>query len=66
MKILVVTTYNNKLLQEYAYRFESTFCWPFDKKVYNEDGDLLVVGKLGQPVRMSDETDTTFILRWDT
>ena len=40
MKILVVTTYNNKLLQEYAYRFESTFCWPFDKKVYNEDGDF--------------------------
>ena len=28
--------------------------------------ELLVVGKLGQPVRMSDETDTTFIIRWDT
>ena len=34
--------------------------------LYNEDHELLVVGKLGQPVRMSDETDTTFVLRWDT
>ncbi len=34
--------------------------------LYNEDHELLVVGKLGQPTRMSDETDTTFILRWDT
>ena len=34
--------------------------------LYTEEGDLLVVGKLGQPVKMSDETDTTFILRWDT
>ena len=34
--------------------------------LYNEQNDLLVVGKLGQPIRMSNETDTTFILRWDT
>ena len=34
--------------------------------LYNEENELLVVGKLGQPVRASDETDTTFILRWDT
>ena len=34
--------------------------------LYNENNDLLVVGKLGQPIRMSDETDTTFIMRWDT
>ena len=33
--------------------------------LYNENRELLVVGKLGQPVRMSDETDTTFVLRWD-
>ena len=33
--------------------------------LYNTDHELLVVGKLSQPVRMSDETDTTFILRWD-
>jgi len=34
--------------------------------LYNEDNELLVVGKLGQPIRMSDETDTTFAIRWDT
>ena len=34
--------------------------------LYNDIGDLLVVGKLGQPIRMSNETDTTFVLRWDT
>ena len=34
--------------------------------LYNEHNELLVVGKLGQPIRMSDEADTTFILKWDT
>ena len=34
--------------------------------LYNEEGELLVVGKLAQPVKCSDETDTTFVLRWDT
>lgn len=34
--------------------------------LYDEDNNLLVVGKLGQPVRMNDEADTTFVLRWDT
>ena len=34
--------------------------------LYNEAGELLVVGKLGQPIKMSDETDTTFVIRYDT
>ncbi len=34
--------------------------------LYNEEGELLVIGKLGQPIKMSDETDTTFIVRFDT
>jgi len=34
--------------------------------LYNEKNELLVVGKLGQPIRTSNETDTTFIVRWDT
>ena len=33
--------------------------------LYNEEGEMLVVGKLGQPTRMSDETDTTIVIRWD-
>ena len=34
--------------------------------LYNEYNELLVVGKLGQPIRTSNETDTTIVLRWDT
>ena len=34
--------------------------------LYNENNELLVVGKLAQPIKCSDETDTTFVLRWDT
>ena len=34
--------------------------------LYNENNELLVVGKLGQPLRISDETDSTIIVRWDT
>ena len=34
--------------------------------LYNELGDLLVVGKLGSPIKTSNETDTTFVVRWDT
>ena len=33
--------------------------------LYNDQGDLLVVGKLGQPIRTPDNTDTTFIVRYD-
>jgi len=34
--------------------------------LYDNDGNLLVVGKLAQPIRASSETDTTFIIRFDT
>ena len=34
--------------------------------LYNENNELLVVGKLASPIRMSNETDTTFVVRWDT
>ena len=34
--------------------------------LYNEENELLVVGKLGQPIKKSKNTDTTFVLRWDT
>ena len=34
--------------------------------LYNEQNDLLVVAKLGSPIRMSNETDTTIVVRWDT
>jgi len=37
MKILTVTTYNNRLYEEYAHRFMSTYNWPFELIVYSEN-----------------------------
>ena len=34
--------------------------------LHDDDGNLLVVGKLAQPVRASSETNTTFVIRYDT
>jgi len=34
--------------------------------LYNEQNELLLVGKMAQPIKTSNETDTTFVLRWDT
>ena len=34
--------------------------------LHDEQGNLLVVGKLAQPIRASSETDTTFVIRFDT
>ena len=46
----------------------SSFFKPYVTTIglYNKNHELLVIGKLGQPIRMSDETDTTFVVRWDT
>ena len=41
MKILAITTYNNKLYKEYAHRFESTYNWEFPYTVYNEDDGMM-------------------------
>jgi hypothetical protein len=34
--------------------------------LYNESNDLLVVGKLSTPYPIPDNTDITFIIRWDS
>ncbi len=34
--------------------------------LYNEDNELLVIGKLAQPIKISEEIDTTFVVRYDT
>jgi hypothetical protein len=34
--------------------------------LYDDNFELLAVAKLGQPIQTSNETDTTFIVRWDT
>ena len=40
MKLLAVTTYNNRLYKEYGSRFESTYNWDFPYTVYNEDDGM--------------------------
>jgi len=35
-KILVVTSFNKKLYEEYAHRFVETYNWPFDLNIYSE------------------------------
>ena len=54
--------------QEIADFTTSSIFQPYVTTVglYNEANELLVVGKLAQPIRTSQETDTTFVLRWDT
>jgi len=37
LKIKTITTWNNKLYEEYAHRFKETYNWPFTLKIYNED-----------------------------
>ena len=46
----------------------SSFFRPYVTTIglYNDGYELLAIAKLAQPIRMSDETDTTFIVRWDT
>ena len=33
--------------------------------LYNDNNELLLVGKFAQPIQMSDVTDTTFVIRYD-
>ena len=57
---------------ENPYKFEgftsSSFFKPYVTTIglYNDAYELLAIAKLGQPIRTSDETDTTFVVRWDT
>ena len=34
--------------------------------LYNAGYELLMVARLTQPIPISDKTDTTFVVRWDT
>tara|TARA_R110001606_G_scaffold398669_1_gene578285 strand:- start:9 stop:2252 length:2244 start_codon:yes stop_codon:yes gene_type:complete len=54
--------------QEIADFTTSSIFQPYVSTIglYDENNELLVVGKLGQPIKTSQETDTTFVLRWDT
>jgi hypothetical protein len=34
--------------------------------LYNDQDDLLVVGKLSRPYAIPQNTDITFVIRWDS
>lgn len=36
MKVLVITSFNEKIYNDYAHRFLSTYNWPFDLIIYTE------------------------------
>jgi len=68
-------TYNPSLLQtsSNAYSEVNNFATGSDFQpyattlgLYNDDNELLMVAKFGQPVPISTETDMTFLIRYDT
>ena len=40
MKLITITTWNNRLYKEYAHRFEATYNWSWPYTVYNEDDGM--------------------------
>jgi len=40
MKLLTITTWNDKLYKEFAHRFEATYNWSWPYTVFNEDEDM--------------------------
>tara|TARA_R110002096_G_scaffold343620_1_gene536567 strand:- start:451 stop:828 length:378 start_codon:yes stop_codon:yes gene_type:complete len=49
--------------------FVSSSAWnPYVTTVglYDDDNNLLVVGKLGQPIKKSEKYDTSYVIRFDT
>ena len=56
----------NAATQSLAFTTGSEFN-PYVTQVglYTEDGELAVVGKLGKPIKLSDEISTTFVVRFD-
>ena len=69
------STYNTSTRDnggDFPFRFAnfttSSFFKPYITTIglYNDAYELLAVAKLGQPIRCSDETDTTLVVRFDT
>lgn len=62
---LVTGSYASGSLRSFATG--STFT-PYTTTIglYNDDNELLMVAKFGQPVPISTETDMTFLIRYDS
>lgn len=56
----------NAATESLGFVTESTFRpYVTDIGLYGENGELLVHGKLGKPVKLSDDFNTTFVVRFD-
>ena len=60
-------TFYNAATESLGFVTESTFRpYVTDIGLYSENGELLAHGKLGKPIKLSDDFDTTFVVRFDT
>ena len=59
-----ITTDNSGSLRDFA---TGSIFQPYATTIgiYNEANELLLVGKFGQPIPMTNETDITFVIRYD-
>ena len=59
-------TFYNAATESLGFVTESTFRpYVTDIGLYGENGELLAHGKLGKPVKLSDDFNTTFVVRFD-
>lgn len=63
MNVLVVTSFNKKLYDDYAYRFFQTYNWPFDLHVYSEQYFAFNPYEVGVVVHELGEDCKNFMLR---
>ena len=59
-----ITTDSSGSLRDFA---TGSYFKPYATTIglYNDNNELLLVGKFAQPIQMSDVTDTTFVIRYD-
>ena len=59
-----ITTDSSGSLRDFA---TGSYFKPYTTTIglYNDNNELLLVGKFAQPIQMSDVTDTTFVIRYD-
>ena len=59
-----ITTDNSGSLRDFA---TGSYFMPYATTIglYNDNNELLMVGKFGQAIALSNDIDTTFIIRYD-
>ena len=65
--ILLVSQSRSRAASQSESFVTSSDFYPYVTQVglYDDFGQLLVVGKLGKPIKLSTQLDTTFVVRFD-